>query len=301
MGLIGRSVNSWRGSFDGTGVYPRDRAHCGGGEHYGRGDQARGGNHGRLQRYAGRGGPLGGGHPQPGVPADLRAARRTARRPTSPVRLRSGTVLLVAAGRVRHLRRRRRILHLPGRARARAREQRQPAHRLRGPGHLRPGRGNLSGPRAEPAPRRGPPRPGGSSRPRPPQPRHYGQGDPVRRQRGDDRPRTGRAGTGPAAGHRITGLGRRGLHRHRRPARRGGGQARPGQPGLPHRPRRRPERAGADPGRDRERPGRGRAGGPAHHASRAGSSHRGRPGGVQRRDQRRPGRGRRRQRRPAAG
>jgi len=53
---------------------------------------------------------------------------------------------------------------------------------------------------------------------------------------------------GPAAGHRITGLGRRGLHRHRRIACGGGGQARPGQQRLPHRPRRRPERAEADPG-----------------------------------------------------
>ena len=51
-----------------------------------------------------------------------------------------------------------------------------------------------------------------------------------------------------AAGHRITGVGRLGVHRHRRIAGGGGGQARPGQPGLPHRPRRRPERAGADPG-----------------------------------------------------
>ena len=236
------------GSVGGPGSHPRDRAHRGGREHLGRGDQARGGDPGRLQCHAGRGGPLGGGHAQPGVPAHLRAPRRTARRSAPPVRSRPGTVLLVAAGRVRHLRRRGRILHLPGRARARAPEWRQPAHRLRGAGRFRPGGGHLPGPGAGPAAGRGPPRPPGGPQPRPQEPRHDGQGDPVRRQRGAGRPRTGRAGAGPAAGHRVTGLGRRGLHRHRRVACGGGGQARPGQQGLPHRPRRRPERAEADPG-----------------------------------------------------
>ncbi len=210
----------------------------------------------RLQRHAGRGGPLVRGHPQPGVPVHLGAPGPAPGRRGAPVRVRAGAVLLVAAGRVRDLHRGRGILDLRGHPLAEQPDQRLP-DRVCGAGRVRHRRGHLVHPGLRPAPGRGPPQPHAHAGARQDQPGHHGQGGAVRGHRRGHRARAGRRRPAAGAAHRLPRLRRGRLDRDRGAADRGGLPAGHGQPGTAHRPGRRPQGARSDPRGDREDARRG--------------------------------------------
>ena len=114
-------------------------------------------------------------------------------------------------------------------------------HRVRGAGRLRHRRGHLVHPGLRAAPRRGPPQSHGHAGARQDQPGHHGQGGAVRGHRGGHRAGPRRVRPADAAGHRVPGVGRRGLDRDRGAADRGGLPPGHGQPGTADRPGGRPQ------------------------------------------------------------